>query len=157
MLNDSLQKRLKELRKNGKKVVLVTGVFDLLHAEHQRFLSAAAEIGDFLIVGLESDVRVRALKGAGRPLQDQATRLLQVQKLPEVGWALILPENFSDPAQREQLIAEVRPDYLAVSAHTDHQTEKARVLAKYGGELKVVLAHNPAISTSLLEKQLVHS
>src|SRR3990172_12032671 len=60
-------------RSLGKKIVLVTGVFDLLHDEHRNFLKVAKKAGDFLIVGLESDTRVRALKGVGRPVHDQLT------------------------------------------------------------------------------------
>ena len=60
---------------NKQTTVLATGVFDVLHIEHIRFLAAAKQQGDRLIVGVESDVRVRAMKGPGRPLHDEQVRL----------------------------------------------------------------------------------
>lgn len=67
--------------REGRKVVLVTGVFDLLHQEHQAFLRAAKQAGDVLLVGLESDSRVKALKGQGRPIWPARRRLKALQKM----------------------------------------------------------------------------
>ena len=131
-------------------ITLVTGVFDLLHAEHLRFLKKAKELGGVLIVGVESDVRVRQMKGPGRPVNDQLKRCTDLTNTRIPDQVFILPEQFSQPADHERLIAEVRPKYLAVSSHTAHQENKRRLLAKYGGEVVVVHEHNPSISTSKL-------
>ena len=149
MLSNSLQTQLTKAHNTHHTIVLVTGVFDLLHEEHIKFLRAAKALGDFLVVGVESDVRVRQIKGEGRPVESEQLRVQNVYNthIPDV--AFVLPEQFSTNADHEQLISEVRPNYLAVSEHTAHQTEKKVLVEKFGGQLKVVLPHNPLISTTL--------
>jgi len=142
--------RLKTLRAEQQDavVVLVTGVFDVFHSEHAKFLDAAKKLGDILFVAIESDVRVRQLKGEGRPVNSQQQRQATLEKHPAVDMVGILPQQFSKPEDHEQFIATVRPDYLAISQHSPHQDKKAAILRKYGGRLRVVLAHNPNISTT---------
>lgn len=133
---------------NGKKIVLATGVFDLLHAEHKAFFEAAAKQGDMFIVGIESDVRVKELKGPDRPKQKQGVRLAKVLACAPVSAAFILPEDFSTPEQHRELISLIRPAILAVSEKTPFIEKKQAILAEFGGEVKVVRAHNPEISTT---------
>lgn len=132
-----------------KRVVLATGVFDILHSEHRKFLRAAKRAGDILLVGIESDVRVKKLKGPSRPINAQAIRQRNLQRWHIADEVFILPENFSGP-EREKLIAQLRPHLLAVSSHSLHLEDKRRILRRYGGDVKVVLAHNPAVSTTQL-------
>lgn len=132
------------------KIVLVTGVFDLFHSEHQAFLHAASEQGDVLIVGIESDVRVKQIKGPGRPKQSQDIRLQQVITHPTVTEAFILPVDFSTPEQHRELIALIHPAVLAVSEHSPHQEKKQAILEEFGGEVRVVRSHNTVVSTTLL-------
>lgn len=148
-----LLKRIQQCKQEGKVVVLATGVFDLLHEEHRRFLQKAKKAGDILIVGIETDVRVKQMKGTDRPVNNQYRRLEAVKRLDYVDLAFLLPEAFSTPQAHEQLIAEIKPDILAVSSHTSHLEAKRRILEKYGGSVKVVHQHNPAISTTLLISQ----
>jgi len=133
----------------------VTGVFDIFHQEHLHFLQNAKDLGDVLVVGVESDARVRQMKGKGRPIQDQQWRLRTIQELVFVDTVFILPETFSKPEDHDLLIKDIRPTFLAVSSHTAHQEEKQRILRKYGGEVRVVLEQNPVVSTTLLERDLV--
>ena len=137
--------------------VLVTGFFDLLHQEHQLFLRKASQAGDFLIVGVESDYRARLLKGSSRPFQSQFQRASQLAKLNYVDLIVLLPLNFSLPSLRETLLKLIKPKVLAVSAHTPNQTQKQRLIQKYGGQLLVVHQHNPQISTTILAKKLYNS
>lgn len=147
------QHRIQLAHAAGQTVVLATGVFDLLHQEHVNFLRKAKAAGDFLVVGIESDTRVRQMKGPTRPIRDQATRLHQVQALGFVDVVFVLPEQFSQPADHRQLLAEVRPNILAISSHTAHQDAKKALLEEFGGQLQVVHQHNPAISTTILLSQ----
>src|SRR5690606_7494480 len=112
----------------GKKVVLATGVFDLFHAEHQNFLTKAAQAGDLLVVGVESNARVRSSKGPDRPYQDQATRLAQVASHLGVTSAVILPENFSKPEHHQGILKLILPSILAVSSHSPFQDRKAALM-----------------------------
>src|SRR4051812_14648324 len=70
----ALREQVSALRGDGGRVVLTNGCFDLLHVGHVRYLQAARELGDFLIVGLNSDASTRALKGPERPLVPAAER-----------------------------------------------------------------------------------
>lgn len=143
----SLLEKLDSLNNRGT-LVLVTGVFDLLHAEHRRFLQLAKEAGDFLLVGLECDSRVKSLKGQNRPIWDQDRRLAEIQALSVVDGAFILPEQFDNKEDRERLIRLLRPDVLAVSSHSPFQTAKRAIMEKYGGRLQVVYQQNPELSTT---------
>lgn len=131
-----------------KTLTLVTGVFDVLHEEHFNFLKKAEKTADLLVVGLESDVRVKQMKGANRPLFSQEKRLKNLQKLKLADFVFILPERFSKSADHRALIAQIRPDFMAVSSNTLFQTEKAKILAEFGAKLVIVHDFNPAFSTS---------
>lgn len=136
-----------ELQANNK-VVLATGVFDLLHSEHKKFLKKAKEQGDILLVGVETDERVKKLKGQDRPVWKLAKRLKQIAKFPFVDHVFALPQKFDKPENHEELIAQLKPDILAVSANTPNQQEKKKIMQKYAGKAKVVLPYNPKISTT---------
>lgn len=144
--------RIRHLHSTGKKVVLVTGVFDLLHSEHHAFLTKAKQQGNYLVVAIESDVRVKELKGSGRPVWSQEQRKQALQEVDCVDAVFVLPDNFGEVSQREKLIAEIRPDVLAVSSHSPHLEKKRKILEKYGGEVRIVHDHNPAVSTTQLLK-----
>jgi rfaE bifunctional protein nucleotidyltransferase chain/domain len=153
LLPTATQQILAAARAKNHRVVLVTGVFDLLHAEHRLFLQKACQQGDVLVIGVESDVRVRQMKGPGRPVNSQAQRKKQLEKLKLAEAVFILPEEFFLPIHHEALISAVQPAVLAVSAHTAHQAEKAAILQKYGGQVIVVHEHNPAVSSTKLLQQ----
>ena len=135
-----------ELHSLGKKIVLATGFFDLLHSEHINFLRKAKSVGDILIVAVESDVRARAIKGEGRPIEDQAVRCQKVSQCAD--YVIALPDDFNNPAAFESLISAVSPNFLAISSHTAHQDKKQALVEKYGGMLAVVHDWNPSISTT---------
>ena len=137
-------------KNEGKVVVFATGVFDLFHTEHQLFLQKARAAGDVLIVGVETDERVRRMKGSGRPYHSEITRLSQVSDHPAVDKALLLPKNFDRPEHHRGIIALLRPSILAVSRHSDHQDKKRAILEEFGGKLEVVHEHNPSVSTTQL-------
>lgn len=130
-------------------VVLVTGVFDILHQEHLIFLRKAKSLG-YLIVGIESDVRVRKIKGEDRPVNKQAVRLENLRQLNIADQLFILPEQFSSPDDHRALLQKIRPTVLAVSSHSLHLDKKARLMQEIGGRVEIVHQHNPAISTTLL-------
>lgn len=136
------------LKKQGKVIVLATGVFDLLHDEHKNYLQKAKAAGDMLIVAIESDKRTRELKGEGRPVHSQQARLSNVSDLWYVDEAFILPDDFNSPAKYEQLIADLQPNIYACSSHSPYQDAKREMVEKYGGDLVIVHAHNPEVSTT---------
>lgn len=95
------------LRAAGKKLVFTNGVFDLLHVGHVRYLAQARQLGDALVVAINSDASVRALKGEDRPLVNQDDRAEILAALSAVDYVTI----FEDISPRS-LIAELLPDVL---------------------------------------------
>jgi rfaE bifunctional protein nucleotidyltransferase chain/domain len=144
-----------ELKLNkSKKTVLVTGCFDILHSEHIKFLKTAKSKGDILLVGIESDKRVALIKGKGRPVNKIKKRVSNLLKSKIPDYIFVLPDDFSSSSNHERLISRLKPDMLAVSSHTSHQDKKKEIMERYGGELRVILTHNPSVSTSKIIKRL---
>lgn len=130
------------------KTVLATGVFDILHSAHIEFLKHAKKQGDTLIVGIESDKRVKELKGENRPVNNQEKRLKNLKDLNIADKVLILPENFGRRQKILKFLKKIAPDILAVSENTPFIKEKRKIMQKIGGEVKIVYAHQPEISTT---------
>lgn len=151
-LPEELLQLVKRIHQEQKKLVFVSGVFDLFHQEHQKFLEKASQHGEYLIVGIESDVRVRKLKGEGRPSWPQEKRKQAVESFPVVSMAFVLPEEFSKPSDHELLIRTLRPHVLAVSSHSPHLPEKQKIMDLVNGKVVVVHDHNPQISTTQILK-----
>jgi len=149
---NQLSKVITLVKKTDKTIVLVTGVFDLLHQGHIKFLQKAKESGDILLVGLESDERVKQIKGSNRPIEDIRKRIENIIQLPFVDFALALPSNF-DSIERERFICIVKPDILAVSSHTQYLDKKKKIIEKYGGKLIVVIKRDNKYSTTQIIKK----
>lgn len=148
--NTSLQ--LLKARIMDKKIVLVTGVFDVLHKEHLAFLKKAKQQGDLLFVGVETDARVKRIKGKNRPVNSQEQRIVHLQDLKIADVVFLLPEEFETKEAHQKLIQRIQPAFLAVSSHTAHQKQKKEIVEKYGGKLVVVHQFNPAVSSTKLIK-----
>lgn len=134
---------------NAQVVVLVTGVFDLLHTGHLEFLRQARQSGDVLLVGVESDERVRSLKGNLRPYHSELVRLGRVKQLNLAQQVFVLPENFGRPETREEVLRELVPDVLAVSMRSAHLAAKKSLTKKLGIEL-IMLGVNTRVSTTAI-------
>lgn len=102
-----LQAIVRDLRGQGKKVVFTNGCFDLLHRGHTRYLEQARCLGDILIVAMNSDSSVKALKGEGRPILPEEERAEVLAALASVDYVVIFHEL--DPAR---IIAILEPDVL---------------------------------------------
>jgi len=148
----NLDQFLAKRQQLNKTLTLVTGVFDVLHEEHSLFLQKAKNLGDLLLVGLESDVRVRQMKGEGRPINQQEARLENLQKLGIADFIFILPEKFSKPENHRALISKIRPNFMAISSNTLFQVEKAKILGEFSAKLVVVHDFNPEFSSSKIIK-----
>jgi cytidyltransferase-like protein len=149
----NIRKAVQQAKEEGRRVVFATGVFDLFHEEHQRFLEKARAAGNFLVVGVESDFRVREMKGQDRPLDVQEIRLQHVRDSGVVDEAEILPEHFSRQEHFQAAMALIRPHFLAVSSHSSYLENKRLLTELYGGQLAIVHQHNPAVSTTQILQQ----
>ncbi len=134
------------------KKVLVTGIFDILHKEHINFLKKAKNSGNILLIGLETDKRVKKLKGPNRPINSIRTRIRNLQALNLADKIFSLPEKFDKPEHHRTLINQIKPDILAVSSHTPNLPAKRKLMKSISGIVKVVLSHNPKISTTKMLK-----
>src|SRR6185312_15184418 len=92
------------LRAAGKRLVFTNGVFDLLHVGHVRYLAAARALGDALLVAINGDESVRALKGDGRPLNREADRAEVIAALASVDYVVAFPE-----VRATALLKKIRP------------------------------------------------
>jgi rfaE bifunctional protein nucleotidyltransferase chain/domain len=131
------------------KVVLTSGSFDILHEGHSMYLEAARGFGDFLIVGLDSDEKLRKRKGPGRPVVPESERLRMVTHQRGVG--LVTLKHLDEP--RWSLIKAVRPDVLVATAETYSADEIAELEAKYCGRVEV-LERMATVSTSARLRRL---
>ena len=104
---DELLGERARLREAGQKLVFTNGVFDILHVGHVRYLEQARSLGDALVVAINSDASVRALKGAGRPLINEGERAEILAGLRAVNYVIV----FDDVSPRS-LIADLLPDVL---------------------------------------------
>jgi len=103
----TLSKILDGLRKKGKRIVFTNGCFDIIHLGHVEYLAKARALGDILVVGLNSDSSVKAIKGSGRPINRQAARARVLAAFYFVDFVTI----FGEPTP-EKLIRMLKPDIL---------------------------------------------
>lgn len=136
------------MRANGAVIVLANGCFDLFHAGHIRYLTAAKELGDVLVVGINSDEQVARLKGDGRPYIPEDERAEIVSSLRATDIVTIFPEPTV-----EELILAIRPDFHAKG--TDYTTDtvpEREIVRSYGGKVAIVGDPKDHSSTDLIKK-----
>ena len=144
-----LNKLLTDYRAQNKTVVFTNGCFDILHAGHVRYLNAAGELGDILIIGLNSDSSVSALKGPTRPVNIEDDRAEVIAGLEAVDHIVI----FND-ATAERLVALIKPDiYVKGGDYTVDKLPEAQVAAAYGGKT-VLIPEVPGRSSSNIIKKI---
>jgi D-glycero-beta-D-manno-heptose 1-phosphate adenylyltransferase len=125
---------VEEWRGAGERVVLANGNFDLLHVGHVRYLRGAKELGGKLVVGINSDESVRALKGEGRPIMPEAERAEIVAALADVDAVVIFRE-----LDVRALIRELRPDIQAKGTdYTAGSVPERDAVGEYGGRVAIV-------------------
>ena len=131
---EQLRARVEQWRRAGERIVLANGNFDLLHVGHVRYLRGAKELGGKLVVAINSDESVRALKGAGRPVMPAEERAEVVAALADVDAVVVFPELDVRP-----LIREIRPDIQAKGTdYTVDSVPERDVVAEHGGRIAIV-------------------
>lgn len=134
LTRDDLAHLIAISRESGARIVLANGCFDVLHVGHVRYLAGARELGDILIVGINSDEQVAIQKGPGRPVLPATERAEIVAALESVTYVTI----FDEPTV-EQLLLTLKPDIHAKG--TDYTTESVPerdVVRSYGGQVAIV-------------------
>lgn len=132
----------------GKKVVFTNGCFDILHVGHVKYLQQARSLGDFLVVGLNSDRSVSGLKGPDRPIQKESDRAEILAALGCVDFVIVFDEETP-----ENLIRRIKPNVLVKGG--DWPVEKivgSQFVMSLGGEVKSLAFVNGKSTTGLVEK-----
>lgn len=131
---EELRQRVDDWRRAGDRITLANGNFDLLHVGHVRYLRGAKALGGRLVVAINSDESVRALKGEGRPVMPAQERAEIVAALGDVDAVVIFPEPDVRP-----IIREIRPDIQAKGTdYTADSVPERDAIAQYGGRVEIV-------------------
>jgi len=138
--------------KKPNRIVLVGGVFDILHYGHLYFLKKAKELGDYLVVAIESDSNVKRLKGDNRPFHNQNQRREILESLNVVDKVVILGELMNDVDYRK-LVEEINPNILAITKG-DPMIDKKKIHADKVGAMVVEIEKIDVPSTTQIAKLL---
>lgn len=146
---DQLSSRLNMWRFLEKKIVFTNGCFDVIHLGHIDYLAKAADLGDKLIIGLNSDKSTRSIKGPSRPITDESSRSLVLASFSFVDAVVLFDEE--TPLE---LIKSVMPDILVKGAdYTIDQIVGADIVVQNGGAVET-LDYLPGYSTTLIEQKI---
>jgi D-beta-D-heptose 7-phosphate kinase/D-beta-D-heptose 1-phosphate adenosyltransferase len=143
-----LQAALAPLRSAGKQIVFTNGCFDLLHAGHVKYLQQARQLGDLLVLGLNSDASIRRLKGEKRPLLEETERAQILAALDCIDYLIIFDED--TPLDLLQL---VRPDILVKGGdYSVDQVVGKDLVESYGGRVELIQFVEGKSTTNIVEK-----
>jgi D-glycero-beta-D-manno-heptose 1-phosphate adenylyltransferase len=148
LTRDELKRQVQTWRTNGEKITLANGCFDLLHIGHIRYLHSAKQLGGRLVVGINSDESVRALKGEGRPLMPATERAEILAALSDVDVVVI----FSEPDVRA-LVREIRPDiHTKGTDYTAQSVPERDTVIECGGRVEIVGDPKDHSATEIIRK-----
>lgn len=145
---DTLQSQIAEWRKDNQKIVFTNGCFDLLHLGHVDYLAKARDLGDKLIIGLNTDTSVSRIKGPSRPIKDQKSRATILAAMQFVDAVI-----FFDEETPIGLITWVKPDVLVKGGdYTLEGIVGHEIVLEKGGEVKTIPFVEGYSSSKLIEK-----
>ena len=150
---ETLNSHLSILTSQGSKVVFTNGCFDILHRGHVEYLAKAADMGDVLVVGLNTDASVKRLKGEGRPINNEEARALVLASLSFVDAVVLFGEDTP-----YELIKAIRPDVLVKGA--DYKPEEIvgfDIVSSYGGTVATVPMVEGYSTTEILRHTQINS
>lgn len=143
-----LKRALARIRFMGQKIVFTNGCFDIIHRGHIEYLMQAADLGDILIVGLNSDISVKKIKGTNRPVQDQVTRSKILASMAFINYVTLFDEDTP-----YNLINIVQPDLLVKGG--DYKPEDIAgfdIVTKKGGKIITIPLVKGHSTTGLIKK-----
>lgn len=150
--DEQLLNAVNEARIQGKKIVFTNGCFDILHAGHVISLQLAKQLGDYLIVAVNTDESIQKLKGPHRPINHLEHRMTVLAGLDVVDW--VVP--FADQTP-ERLLKMIKPDLLVKGRDYNlNQVVGADIVRAYGGEVRIVDSQTSATSTSIINRIMTH-
>lgn len=142
------KKKVERLRSKNKKIVFTNGCFDILHIGHARYLYAAREMGDFLIVAMNSDRSVKAIKGPDRPIMNQSERSEMLASLECVDMVVIFDED--NPIE---VIRYLMPDILIKGGDwKEEDIIGADVVRAAGGQIRSIPYINGYSTSGIIKR-----
>jgi D-beta-D-heptose 7-phosphate kinase / D-beta-D-heptose 1-phosphate adenosyltransferase len=147
---DELEAIVAGLREDDKRVVWTNGCFDILHTGHIIYLQKARALGDALVVGINSDASVKAVKGPDRPIIDEAGRALVLSALECVDYVVVFGEPTTVP-----VLERLKPSVYAKGGDYDMDTinqEERHVIEGYGGEIAIIPGVEGQSTTNIIER-----
>lgn len=137
-----------ELKQQGKRIILTAGTWDLLHIGHSRYMRKAKELGDVLIVAVDSDEFVKVRKGPTRPIQSESERIELVSELRSVDFVTFV--HSGEEKGPERLVRMLRPDVLVLSSTTTNERADfaAHWKKQYEGVCQVEILEPQAITST---------
>jgi len=150
LTREELRQCVQVWRKAGERVTLANGNFDLLHVGHVRYLRGAKALGGKLVVAINSDESVRALKGEGRPVMPERERAEIVSALADVDAVVIFSE-----LDVRSIIREIQPDVQAKGTdYTADSVPERDTVAEYGGRVAIVGDPKDHSTTEIIHARL---
>lgn len=146
---EQLQIAIADARSQGERVVFTNGCFDIIHAGHVTYLEQAKQLGDRLIVAVNSDASVRRLKGKGRPINPQDRRMAVLAGLGAVDWVLCFDDDTPIP-----LLESLQPDILVKGGDYASKEDIVgwEVVEGYGGEVQLLGVVDSVSTTAIVNK-----
>ncbi|MBM3210848.1 D-glycero-beta-D-manno-heptose 1-phosphate adenylyltransferase [Candidatus Poribacteria bacterium] len=143
---EEIKLELNKARTQGKKIVTTNGCFDILHVGHVRYLQEAKEFGDILVVAVNSDDSVKAIKGDKKPLVPEDERAELLAALECVDYVMIFPEL--NPIK---FLEELRPDvHVKGGDYTLEKVIERKTVESFGGEMRVVSGVSGKSTTNII-------
>jgi len=139
---------LESARESGERIVFTNGCFDIIHAGHVGYLDQARELGDRLIVGVNSDLSVKRLKGDGRPVNVVKRRMDVLAGLKSVDWVVSFEEDTP-----KRLLHLIKPDILVKGG--DYSVDEVignEIVLEGGGQVKVLDFHDNCSTTAIMKR-----
>ncbi|MBN49069.1 MAG: bifunctional heptose 7-phosphate kinase/heptose 1-phosphate adenyltransferase [Spongiibacteraceae bacterium] len=147
---EQLALALEDARAHGERVVFTNGCFDIIHAGHVGYLEQARQLGDRLVVAVNSDASVSKLKGPGRPINPQDRRMAVLAGLEAVDWVVCFDDDTP-----EALLEVLKPDILVKGGDYDKEGVVGwEIVESYGGAVKVLSFFDDCSTTAIVEKVL---
>lgn len=145
---ENLDNIIKKLKSENRKIVFTNGCFDILHAGHVRYLKESKKFGDILIVGLNSDISVKKIKGESRPINPEMDRAEVLAGLEAVNYIVLFDET--SPVK---LLEEIKPDiYTKGADYTVETLPEAKTVLSYGGKIEFIKFLEGRSTTKIIDK-----
>ena len=149
---DEMERKVEHLKGLGYRIVLTSGSFDLIHLGHVKYLARAKEQGDLLVVGVDSDAKIRRRKGDDRPMVPQEERLEMLAYQRPVDLIFLKEEEH----ERWDLIRAVRPHVLVLTEDHSYSDEQQQALLEYCESIEVIERQATVTTSERIRQMYMH-